>query len=158
MAHNTIALVPAGGLGNRMKAIAAGLALADSIGSQIRILWFQDWGLGCRFDQLFQLTPPFDCCLREASAIDKVLFDRPRRKNLYIPRLFERLFNDVCIEEEEATKKMDESYDFTSLCRNKRVWISSHVYFTGGNRLKVVSTCSILFPNSKTKLSCGDNS
>lgn len=39
-----ITLVPSGGLGNRMRAIASGIALAEAANTPLRIVWFQDWG------------------------------------------------------------------------------------------------------------------
>ena len=49
-----ITFVPAGGLGNRMKSIAAAIRLAQAVDDELEVIWFQDWGLGCRFDQLFK--------------------------------------------------------------------------------------------------------
>lgn len=126
-----LVFVPAGGLGNRMKAMAAALRLADTVGAQLNIVWFQDWGLGCRFDQLFELTPPLSHHLREATLTDKLLFDRPRRKNLYVPLLYQLAAFNRRITEEEATQLMYSGEDFAPLCRNRRVWLSSHVYFMG---------------------------
>lgn len=48
-----ITLVPFGGLGNRLKAISAGIKLARQTHSDIDIYWVVDSGLACRFDQLF---------------------------------------------------------------------------------------------------------
>ena len=48
-----ITFIPAGGLGNRMKSMAAAIKMAQATQTNIDIIWFQDWGLGCRFDQLF---------------------------------------------------------------------------------------------------------
>ena len=48
-----ITLVPFGGLGNRLKAISAGIRLARQTHSDIDIYWVVDSGLACRFDQLF---------------------------------------------------------------------------------------------------------
>jgi len=129
MKKGHITFVPAGGLGNRMKAIASAVRLAEEIGSELRILWFQDWGLGCRFDQLFTLTPPILTTVQEATLSDKLLYDRPRRKNFFLPTIAEHALFDVCIKEEEATQMMQEEIDFCTLCRNRKVWISSNVYF-----------------------------
>ncbi|MCR4919944.1 MAG: hypothetical protein K5928_09085 [Prevotella sp.] len=129
--NSTLDFVPAGGLGNRMKAMAAAWRLAHDIGATLHVVWFQDWGLGCRFDQLFCLSEPWNGCLREATFVDKLLRDRPRRHNLFVPQLYQRLHYDRCIGEEEATQMMYSGQDFAAVCRDKRVWLSSHVYFLG---------------------------
>jgi hypothetical protein len=129
--NTEIDFVPAGGLGNRMKAMAAALRLARAVDARLNILWFQDWGLGCHFDQLFTLSEPWNDCLREATMTDKLLRDRPRRHNFYLPRLYQRCRYDLCIGEEEATRMMYEGQDLAALCRGRRVWLSSHVYFMG---------------------------
>ena len=126
-----ITLIPAGGLANRMKAMAAGRRLAEQCRGRLDMIWFQDWGLGCRFDDLFAPLPPLPGggTLREASLSDLLLRDRPRRRNLWLPRLFERLSYDVCLDEREVTRRNLAGFDFATLCRGRRVWLSSHIFF-----------------------------
>lgn len=129
MNHNHITFVPAGGLGNRMKAISAAIRLAHDCGSSIDILWFQDGGLGCRFDQLFLPVDEPDVQLREATACDLLMHDRPRRHNLFLPRAAQSLLYNGRMDERMCTQGMYGHFDFTSWARGKRVWMSSHVYF-----------------------------
>jgi len=133
MKKGHITFVPSGGLANRMKAIASAVRLAEEIGSELRIIWFQDWGLGCRFDQLFTFSSPIPISIQEATFFDKLLYDRPRRKNFYLPTIAEHALFDICIKEEEATRMMQEDFDFCSYCNHRKVWISSNVYFISKN-------------------------
>lgn len=127
--NGSITLVPAGGLGNRMKAIAAALRLAESCGSRLRVVWFKDWGLGCRFDQLFQPISHERLSMREATLADQIADDRPRRRNLFLPRLILALRYDRRMDEAGCTHAMNTGFDFDSWARGRRVWMSSNVYF-----------------------------
>lgn len=56
MKENTIILE--GGLGNRMRVAAAAYAMARRTGVPMRVLWTSQWGMRCRFDELFEDSPP----------------------------------------------------------------------------------------------------
>lgn len=92
MKANTIILE--GGLGNRMRVAAAAYAMARRTGIPMRVLWTSQWGMRCRFDELF-LPSPFGegsgVRLRDAQGIEKLLFARPTWKNLHLPRLLQKL-------------------------------------------------------------------
>ena len=124
-----ITLVPVGGLANRMKAIDAASALAQEADAQLRIIWFKDKGLNCRFDELFKPLQLKNATLKEATWIDKLVYDRPRRKNFHIPRLFQRILFDACIYENQATQLFYKKFDFLSWARGKDCYIASCVYF-----------------------------
>lgn len=129
MTTNSITLIPAGGLGNRMKAIAAGLQLADSCGSRLHVSWFQDWGLGCRYNQLFLPIARANVSVAEATFADACLIDRPRRRNLYLPLLPQWLMFDRRMDELQTTKGMTSGFDFAAWAANRKVWMASNVYF-----------------------------
>lgn len=125
-------LVPAGGLANRMKAIAAALRLQKATGSTLCVKWFRDWGLGCRFDQLFQPIPNInnvEFTLQEAQPLDLLLYDRPRRRNFFIPRLPEALLFQKWMDEAATASGMRSGFDFASWAQGSCVWMSSHLYF-----------------------------
>lgn len=124
-----ITFIPAGGLGNRMKSMAAAIRLAQATQSHLDIIWFQDWGLGCRFDQLFQPLDIAHTQLREATWLDKVVHDIPRKRNLYIPKIFEHCLYDDCLDRIDASKAYYNDFDFTAWCKGKKVWLASDVYF-----------------------------
>ena len=52
MKTNTIILE--GGLGNRMRVAASAYAMAKRTGIPMRVLWTSQWGMRCRFDELFE--------------------------------------------------------------------------------------------------------
>ncbi|MBQ6063774.1 MAG: glycosyl transferase [Prevotella sp.] len=124
-----ITFVPAGGLGNRMKSMAAAIRLAQATESDLDIIWFQDWGLGCRFDHLFQPLAIPQTRLREASFLDQMMRDIPRKRNLYIPKVFEHCLYDECLDRIGASKAYYHDFDFTAWCKGKKVWLASDVYF-----------------------------
>ena len=66
-----------------MRTIVSGIMLAEAVDAELEIVWFRDWGLGCRYDALLQpIDLPF-VRVREATALDLLLRDHPRRRNLY---------------------------------------------------------------------------
>lgn len=124
-----ITFVPAGGLGNRMKAIAAAIRLAQDVKQPLQIVWFQDWGLGCRYDDLFEPLEMADVTLKEASFLDLLTRDVPRRRNLWIPRMYERLHYDAAMDWKTAATAFQEGFDFVAWARGRDVWLSSCHYF-----------------------------
>lgn len=128
-AAGSITIVPSGGLCNRMKAVSAAVSLAQECRSRLTIIWFRDTGLSARYDQLFGPLQIYNVSLREATVIDRLVYDRPRRHNLWLPLIFQRLFFQSRMGEQEATKRMYASFNFASWASGKHVWLSSHVYF-----------------------------
>ena len=91
MKANTIILE--GGLGNRMRVAAAAYAMSRRTGIPIRVLWTSQWGMRCRFDELFKSPVGGESAfsLRDASGFERLLFARPTAKNLHLPGLLQRL-------------------------------------------------------------------
>lgn len=115
----SIYFVPVGGLGNRMRSIASAVCLADEYQASMQIGWYQDWGMGCRFSDIFK---PLKYEVLEESGIRKYLLDRPRKKNLYIPAIYEHLaFNKVLGENIVGYKNVDYSF----LRPQSNVWMAS---------------------------------
>ena len=126
---SSLTLVPVGGLANRMKAIDAAIQLISGTDLALKIYWFRDKGLNCRFDQLFQPLDLPQVSLIEATSFDSFSYDRPRKRNLYIPRFFQSFYFDDCVYEAEATQRMYQHFDFRSWAINKRTYLASCVYF-----------------------------
>lgn len=90
MKTNTIILE--GGLGNRMRVAAAAYAMAERTCIPMRVLWTSQWGMRCRFDELFKEASSGEGkFIRDASGFERLLFARPTLKNLHLPRLLQRL-------------------------------------------------------------------
>lgn len=94
----TFTLVPFGGLGNRLHAIASAIEYCQEKDIFLKILWFKDHGLNCDVKNLFAIAPQ----IRNVSLIDNkwhdlLLRDNPRRRNFHIPRFFEKRLYDKCI-------------------------------------------------------------
>lgn len=127
--NSKLTLIPVGGLANRMKAIDSAVALAKDTQTELHIIWFKDQGLNCRFDELFEPLQVPGVKVKEATVSDLLLYDRPRRKNFYLPRLFQRLLFDDCIYEERATQLFYNRFDFRSWVQGRLTYIASCVYF-----------------------------
>lgn len=121
-----ITLVPVGGLGNRMRAIDSAITLAREVNSGLRIIWYKGWELNCHFDELFQQRPiDNNITLKEASLLDLLTYDRPRKKNFYLPKRFQQLFFNDCIYEADVNEYLFQDFDFKAWAKQKRVYIAS---------------------------------
>lgn len=83
-------LVPIGGLANRMLAITSAIHFCLQHKVQLRIVWFRDWGMGADFHDLFELAPD----MGNVEVIDAkwyhYIYDRPRKRNLWLPYLYQK--------------------------------------------------------------------
>ena len=125
-----ITLVPYGGLANRMRAIESLVRLIQDADVDGKVVWFKDKGLNSRFDALFQPLCVPALQIKEADVPDHVLCDRPRKKNLFIPALFEHIIYDSCIYEDNYSK----NFDF-------KQWVLAH-------QKTYLSSCRIFYQNS----------
>lgn len=120
---NTIVLE--GGLGNRMRVAAAAYTMTQLTGVPCRVLWTRQWGMHCRFDDLFQ---PFDneehadsaetlFTLRDAEGFEQLLFARAKAANLWLPRLAQRLCYRRIILSPQIYYLQRDGFDFPSWFR-----------------------------------------
>lgn len=124
-----IVFVPSGGLGNRMKAISAAILLGRACGSELTVKWFQDWGMGCRFSDLFCPIALDHVSVQEGTWLDKLTTDRPRKHNLYIPALYECLRYSRRMNELDTAKGVEQQFNFATWAKGHDVWLSSYTYF-----------------------------
>ncbi len=97
-----------GGLGNRMRVAASAYALARESGLPLRVLWTSQWGMRCRFDELFDEAPTLNSVadgdksltnsstepfIRDARGMERVLYARPTLKNAHVPKLLQRCWH-----------------------------------------------------------------
>lgn len=127
--ESSLTLVPVGGLANRMKAIDAAIQLISGTDIALKIYWFRDQGLNCRFDQLFEEIAHPQVSLVESSGLDALIFDRPRKRNLFVPRLFQSFLFDERMYEDEATQRMYHQFDFRAWTTGRKTYLASCVYF-----------------------------
>lgn len=126
---NKITLVPAGGIANRMRAIAAAIALSKEIGSSLEVIWFKYAGLNCSFRDIFEEIEMDGVVLKEAKRLDLLLHDRPLRENLRIPYLFQQFIYDSCLYEQHFLKMFDEGFDFKRWAQGRNVFMTSYSQF-----------------------------
>lgn len=125
-----VTVVPVGGMGNRMRVMAGAVALQQQLGAKLKMVWFKDEGLNASFASLFK---PFDfeavemmddeqgCCMWR--------FDRPRRKNLFLPHLFQQLRYDACIYEKSVYGLMQSKFDFARWATERDVYLATYSKF-----------------------------
>ncbi|MCM1309922.1 MAG: hypothetical protein NC301_02715 [Bacteroides sp.] len=84
-----VVINPVGGLANRMRAIASGIALCNSMHLNLKeIDWPINSDLYCPFDELFEPIPniPINNISNKRQLL---LFDEPRKKNLFLSKLIQ---------------------------------------------------------------------
>lgn len=127
---NRITFIPVGGLANRMRAIASVVHLSEETKSRLNIFWFQDWALNSPFSCLFEPIDGDILILKEASSVDSLLLDRPRKKNFYIPRLYQSVAFVDCIYERSFYNLIQDKFDFSEWVNAKRhVYMASYSAF-----------------------------
>jgi hypothetical protein len=100
----SLVFIPFGGLANRMYAITSAIGFCEDNNIKLKIIWFKDWGMGARFHHLFKLSPS----VKHVEIIDAkwhdYLYDRPRRRNLWIPYLPQKLMFDSLYYEKDLRR------------------------------------------------------
>lgn len=100
MKDKTFTLVPIGGLGNRLNAIASAIVYCKKTNRKLQIIWFKDSGLNCPYHRLFSIQDRYPWVnIRNATFMDFLLRDNPRKKNFWLPILFQYFIFDKCIYE-----------------------------------------------------------
>ena len=121
--------IPVGGLANRMKAVASSFILAQQNQIETNVIWFQDWALHAPFNTLFEPIHSPNICIKEASLIDHIIYDRPRAKNLYIPRLFQYFIFRSCLYEKTIQDLKKQNFNFNNWIQKGHVYMASYLDF-----------------------------
>lgn len=116
MKQGYLTIVPNGGLGNRMRAIASAYHACRQSGSRMQAVWFMEHGMQARFSDIFQ-TGRFH--LREAGLADYLFNDWPRRRNLWLPWLPQRLLYQRLLTTRKVGELKEQDFDFAS-------WVQGH--------------------------------
>ena len=89
---STITFIPIGGLANRFFAITSAIAFCQDHNVKLQVIWFKDWGMGASFNSIMELSQH----LQNVEIIDArwkdYIFDRPRKRNLWLPFFFQRFY------------------------------------------------------------------
>ncbi|MGI6223602.1 MAG: hypothetical protein ACOYJG_08330 [Prevotella sp.] len=118
--------VPVGGLGNRMQALVAAYHLWLETRINVQVIWFRDWALNAPFHSIFNEVDDDGFTLREARWSDYLLFDRPRKHNLYLPLLPQKLFFSQRIVETQTPQLKADNFDFLRWAKEEK----GNLYFS----------------------------
>lgn len=100
MNNKKLYIVPSGGLANRMRAIASGMQLAKEYSFTPLIIWRNNWEVGANYSDLFERTRTSEI-VRDVDWLSYNLFyEIPRKKNLYISSIFQKMLFDKAIFDE----------------------------------------------------------
>lgn len=125
--YGTLTLRPEGGLGNRLRAIASAVHLASETGVRLNVIWFRDWACRAAYSQLFE--PSSLLALRDARPIDYVLDDRPRLKNIFIPKLFQLIKYDQRMGQDESYRLSLQHFDFNAWAKGRQSYLGCYSEF-----------------------------
>lgn len=122
-----LTLVPVGGLANRMRTINSTLMFCKNSNRNLSIIWFLDRGLRCSFFDLFMpiKNVGVEVNIRDNSFFDLWLYDRPRRRNLYIPRVPELFMFDKCIYEDVSRKLFLDKNSLNEFLPYNKIYLAS---------------------------------
>lgn len=117
---STITLVPFGGLGNRIRSIASAYYLCQCIGSNLKVIWFADRGLGARFNDIFIQPDDGTIDIIEATKRDFFVNGIPCVRNVWISSLFIKARYDAVMN--EGKMRPDSSFSFENWAKGRDVW------------------------------------
>lgn len=95
----------------------------------MRIIWFKHQGLGCRFEDLFEPMNDSGIILKEAMWVDKLLLDRPRIKNFYVPRIYQQFGFKDRLYEQQITPLRNKNFNFREWAEFSPIYMSSYTLF-----------------------------
>ena len=127
MSNRSLLLVPSGGLANCMRAIVSAYHLCQQTESRLQVVWFQGWGMHAAFGDIFEPLTKEHVAVREATAWDYLVNDRPRRHNLWLPYLPQQIY--YCggvIGELQIASLQQQGFDFAQWLRGHRRYMSCH--------------------------------
>lgn len=100
----TLTLVPIGGLANRYYAITSAIAFCKDHNTELRVIWFKDRGMGADFHSILELSEDVD--RNNVRIIDAkwfhYIYDKPRKRNLWIPWIWQKINFSQCLSEKYA--------------------------------------------------------
>lgn len=143
MYNKHLTLVPIGGLANRFYAVTSALSFCLDNQIALKVIWFKDKGMGAGFHDLFNLDPSLrqDVAVVDAKWSDYI-FDRPRKRNFWLPYIPQKLLFQSCIYEKDILEGFS-SNDLLSVFDEK-----SKVYLVHYCRFyEIVNVIGFIRPN-----------
>lgn len=126
--NKSLTFVPSGGLANRMRAVASAYEMCRRTGVELRVVWIKDWALNAPFSEIFLPANSLHVC--DATPLDILLYDRPRRRNLWFPRIFQNILFSQRIDEREVTPLKCKGFDFDRwVTQERKSWMSCYQDF-----------------------------
>ena len=125
-------LVPIGGLGNRINAICSSIAYCKQKNKSLNILWFKDPGLNCSINELMYIDPRLtNVQMVDAKFSDFIFRANPRKKNFWMPKIFQYFLFDRRMYENEVYKVVStfEKPDFGCIDDFKHIFMVSYWRF-----------------------------
>lgn len=134
-----LTLIPIGGLANRFYAITSAIAFCKDYNIKLRVIWFKDKGMGADFHSLFELSEDVD--KSNVEIIDAkwyhYIYDRPRKRNLWLPWLWQYFVFDVKFYEKDIS-----AFDIDFLTKS----IDKYIYIVYCSPFYVHDVKNKLFP------------
>ncbi len=131
MSGSKMTMVPVGGLANRMRAVASAVTLMQKIGGASTIYWFRDWALNAPFSALFEPIDLKGVVIEEGNAWNWLIYDRPRRRNLWIPRLAQQFAFDYRLYENKVVECFGECPDLEKNIHGKHCYVAAFYQLCG---------------------------
>ncbi len=101
-----ILINPIGGLANRMRAMASGIALCRDLSIIPEIIWPINSELNCKYEKLFNIIPDAYKLKNVSGMCDLFFYDEPRKKNIYLSKIFRKRKNiDLFISDKDISGK-----------------------------------------------------
>lgn len=84
--------IPIGGLANRLFSMNSAISFCEDYNIKLKIIWFKDKGMGAGFSDLFLLSSQYNNVEIVDAKWYHYIFDRPRKRNLWLPYLFQYFY------------------------------------------------------------------
>lgn len=115
----TLTLIPIGGLANRINSITSAISFCQDHDIKLRIFWFKDKGMGADFHSLFQFREEFKKDISNIEIVDSkwfhYIYDRPRKRNLWLTWIFQKILFDKRSYEKDITDLGSDSVKIAEL-------------------------------------------
>jgi hypothetical protein len=125
----TMTCIPIGGLANRSSTIIAAIDFCKDYHLKLKIIWFKDWGMGAAFRDLFTVS-------EEAGEVEIVdahwyhyFLDRPRKRTLWLPWIYQRIKFDACFYEKELYRQIPFEQWFEQHSDSRSFYVVNYMRF-----------------------------